>query len=87
MAEQTTASVEGLARKADHLAASIDTLREPYRRNTIHWLEQCTERRFENLGADLAEFLVALHPDMREVYFNSLKMILDDAVRYFGSLP
>lgn len=59
-------------------------LEEPFRQNTIQWLERCTCRKFQDLDEDLRVFFSELHPDSREGYFHNLQMILDDAVRFFG---
>ncbi|HEX9796643.1 MAG TPA: hypothetical protein VGA52_06590 [Anaerolineales bacterium] len=69
---------------ADRMAANIARLQEPYRQNTIHWLERCADRRLKDLSADLADFLGELHPSMRGVYVDNLQMVLEDALHHFG---
>jgi len=71
--------------RASLLASCIRRLSEPYRQNTILWLERCTARPLIELDRDLASFLSELRTTEREMYISNLQMILDDALRYFGS--
>lgn len=71
-------------RRASLIAARIRHLAEPYRENTISWMEKCAARSLEELDRDLASFLSELGTVERELYVSNLQMILDDALRYFG---
>jgi hypothetical protein len=71
-------------RRANMLAARIRHLAEPYRENTISWMEKCTARSLTDLDRDLALFLSELGAVERELYVSNLQVILDDALRYFG---
>jgi len=72
------------SRMADRMLANIARLKEPYRQNTLHWLERCADRPLADLPKDLAAFLRELHPTMRQVYVDNLQMVLEDALRHFG---
>lgn len=86
MYEITTTAEPGVEcrQRANVLAACIRRLAEPYRQNTITWLERCTARPLTELDRDLASFLSELRTTEREMYISNLQMILDDALRYFG---
>ncbi len=66
------------------LAETIDSLCEPYRQNTIEWLEACTRRPMREPRTDLLMFLCGLHPVVRESFVGYTSQILREAVRYFG---
>lgn len=66
------------------LADTIDSLCEPYRQNTIEWLETCTRRPMREPRTDLLMFLYGLHPVVRESFLRYTGQILREAVRYFG---
>jgi hypothetical protein len=66
------------------LADTIDSLCEPYRQNTIEWLESCTRRPMREPRTDLLMFLYGLHPVVRESFLRYTGQILHEAVRYFG---
>ena len=66
------------------LADTIDSLCEPYRQNTIEWLESCTRRPMREPRTDLLMFLHGLHPVVRESFLRYTGQILREAVRYFG---
>src|SRR3990172_5285838 len=60
--------------------------REPYRRNAILWLEHCTRQPLPNFQQDLHQFMEGLTPSVREEFVIQTKMVLEDAVRYFGGV-
>lgn len=66
------------------LAETIDSLCEPYRQNTIEWLESCTRRPMREPRTDLLMFLHGLHPVVRESFLRYTGQILREAVHYFG---
>jgi hypothetical protein len=67
------------------LAQQLDDIREPYRQNTIAWLETCTQRRLALPRQDLLEFLQELHPFVRADFLRYTGSVLDDVVRHFGN--
>jgi hypothetical protein len=71
-------------REAKMLAERVVALNEPYRQNTIMWLETCTQKPILDLQSDLRRFLVGLHPIIRESFFVHTCWILDEAVSHFG---
>jgi hypothetical protein len=71
--------------EAHELTQSINSLREPYRRNAIEWLEACSQRSLQDLSQDLGAFLADLHPIVRESFVAFSRQLFDDARRYFGS--
>lgn len=70
--------------EAQVLADRITLLGEPYRRNTIQWLEMCTQKPLLDLREDLHGFLLRLHPIVRESFVLHTRWILDEAVAHFG---
>lgn len=70
--------------QAGTLLERINSLREPYRRNAIAWLEHCTQKPITDVSEDLVIFLDGLSPAVRERFVFSTRLVLDDAVRYFG---
>jgi hypothetical protein len=66
------------------LADTIESLSEPYRQNTLNWLECCTRQPMQQPRTDLLVFLVGLHPVVRESFLKYTQQILGEAVRYFG---
>ena len=70
--------------QAEALVQRINSLREPYRRNAIAWLEHCTHIQICDLDEDLLRFLEGLSPCVRDRFMYSTRMVLDDAVRHFG---
>jgi hypothetical protein len=70
--------------EAQMLAERVAALGEPYRRNTITWLESCTQKPMLDVQADLRGFLVGLHPIVRESFVLHTQSILDEALMYFG---
>jgi hypothetical protein len=70
--------------QAEALVERINALREPYRQNAIAWLEQCTQHPLTNVAEDLFRFLDGLNPIVRDRFMFHTRVILDDAVRYFG---
>ncbi|MEW6567178.1 MAG: hypothetical protein AB1449_03250 [Chloroflexota bacterium] len=73
--------------QAEALVQRINSLREPYRGNAIAWLEACTKQRIEDVSSDLATFLESLNPTVRDRFVLHTRLILDDAVRFFGEDP
>ncbi len=69
---------------ATMLAERVATLREPYRKNTIQWLEACTQTPMHDLATDLRGFLMGLHPIVRESFVLHTRWILDEATARFG---
>jgi hypothetical protein len=70
--------------EAQMLADRVSALNEPYRKNTITWLEACTETPMLNLQTDLRGFLIGLHPIVRESFVLHTRWILDEALTHFG---
>jgi hypothetical protein len=70
--------------EARMLAERVAALGEPYRKNTITWLESCTQKPMLDVQADLRGFLVALHPIVRESFVLHTQSILDEALTHFG---
>lgn len=70
--------------EAKMLAERVVALNEPYRQNTIAWLETCTQKPILELENDLRCFLVGLHPIIRESFFQHTCWILDEAAYHFG---
>lgn len=68
----------------DALVNHVNMLREPYRRNAIQWLEHCTRRPLTDVRNDLFHFLDGLAPSVRDRFVIQTKLVLEDAVRYFG---
>jgi hypothetical protein len=68
----------------DCLVERVDMLREPYRRNAILWLERCTRQPLTDVRRDLFQFLDGLTPSVRDRFVVQTKLVLEDAVRYFG---
>ncbi len=73
--------------QADALVQRINSLREPYRRNAIAWLETCTKQPLEDVPVDLMAFLENLSPSVRDRFVLHTRLVLDDAVRFFGESP
>ena len=69
---------------AGRIAAIISQLREPFRRNTIRWLEGCVARPISDLDEDLTEFFREMNPGIRETTMDSLEHVVNEAVRHFG---
>ncbi len=69
---------------AEMLAEGITALREPYRQNTIEWLESCIQRPISDLPSDLRTFLRGLNPLLRERFVLNTTMILESAAGFFG---
>lgn len=69
---------------ASRIAQSLDQLSEPFRRNTIRWLEGCVAKPIVDVNDDLTCFFSQLNPGMRETTMNSLEFVLEEAVRQFG---
>lgn len=70
--------------QAEALVQRINALREPYRHNAIVWLETCTKQPLEDIPEDLMAFLDSLSPSVRDRFILHTRLILDDAVRFFG---
>lgn len=66
------------------LAGQVNRLREPYRHNTISWLERCSQRPMGDLERGIQAFLQALHPVVRDGFVFHAQRVLEDAVRFFG---
>jgi hypothetical protein len=66
------------------LARRVNRLREPYRHNTISWLERCAQRPMSDLETGIQSFLQGLHPVVRDGFVFHAQRVLEDAVRFFG---
>ena len=66
------------------LARRVNRLREPYRHNTITWLERCAQRPMGDLETGIQSFLQGLHPVVRDGFVFHAQRVLEDAVRFFG---
>ncbi len=83
--EYTALSIEARCRQtAGRIVHSLNQLREPFRRNTIHWLESCVDKPIEDVNDDLTSYFRQLNPEMRESTMSSLELVLQEAVRKFG---
>lgn len=71
-------------RAAGRIAEALNQLNEPFRRNTIRWLEQCVAKPIEDVDEDLTCFFSQLNPSMRETTMTSLEFVMEEAVRQFG---
>jgi hypothetical protein len=69
---------------AQILSQAVDGLDEPYRQNTVRWLERCMQHPVASLKDDLSAFLDDLHPVVRESFIAHTRQLLDDALLYFG---
>jgi hypothetical protein len=63
----------------------IQTLRQPYQGNAVQWLQAYMRRPIDNLEPDLEKFLGGLSPFVRERFVDHVIIVLDDAVRFFGT--
>lgn len=72
---------------AEDLIVRMHRIKEPYRQNLIDWMQSCAGWRFTDLERDVPDFLDTLNPSVRDEYLLNLSMILDDAVRFFGTQP
>jgi hypothetical protein len=66
------------------LAGRVNRLREPYRHNTISWLERCAQRPMEDPERGIQAFLGGLHPVVRDGFVFHARRVLEEAVRFFG---
>lgn len=66
------------------LAGRVNRLREPYRRNTITWLERCAQRPMGDLERGIQAFLRGLHPVVRDGFVFHAQRVLEEADRFFG---
>jgi hypothetical protein len=66
------------------LAGRVNRLREPYRRNTITWLERCAQRPMGDLERGIQSFLRGLHPVVRDGFVFHAHRVLEEADRFFG---
>jgi hypothetical protein len=71
-------------RDVTYLVKLIDSLEEPYRKNTISWLERYIQRPMEDLPEDIGSFLIELDPVQRRYFLNHVRRLLKTAVHYFG---
>ncbi|HET7012058.1 MAG TPA: hypothetical protein VFI11_14880 [Anaerolineales bacterium] len=69
---------------AQLLTQAIEGLDEPYRENTVRWLERCMQHPVGSLEEDLRDFLGDLHPVVRESFLLHTHQLLEDALYYFG---
>lgn len=69
----------------EELAARINQLNEPYRSNTVAWLEEMSGRRFEDLEDDLTRYLNQMEPGARAMTVAMLHDLLEKALRYFST--
>ncbi len=66
------------------VVAQIESLREPYRGNFLAWLERFTMEPIGDLDSDLHKFFTRLNPVVREEFVAQTRLLLQDAVRFFG---
>jgi hypothetical protein len=69
---------------AGRIVRSINQLREPFRNNTLRWLESCLAHPIEDVDEDLTQFFNALNPGMRESTISNMQHLVEEAVRHFG---
>jgi hypothetical protein len=69
---------------AGNLVNRIDSLREPYRKNAIEWVERCAEQRISDLPRDIRRVLRKMPPVKREKFYSRTVQVLDDAVQHFS---
>ncbi|MDX1600445.1 MAG: hypothetical protein R3191_02910 [Anaerolineales bacterium] len=86
MREATSQSdIATLDAGGEELAARINQLNEPYRSNTVDWLEERSGRRFEDLEEDLPRYLNQMEPGARAMTVTMLHDLLAKALRYFST--
>lgn len=69
---------------AGRIAQALDQLAEPFRRNTLRWLEGCVAKPIVDVDDDLTCYFSQLNPGMRETTMTSLEFVLEEAVRQFS---
>jgi hypothetical protein len=74
-----------IKREATNLVKLIDSLEEPYRQNTITWLEMFVQRPMIELSKDIEIFLNGLDPVMRTYFLNHARKLLQTAVKSFST--
>lgn len=74
-----------IKREATYLVKLIDSLEEPYRQNTITWLEMFVQRPMIELSKDIEIFLNGLDPVMRTYFLNHARKLLQTAVKSFST--
>jgi hypothetical protein len=72
-------------RETADLVRRVNRLREPYRENTIAWLQSYTRKPINDLHTDISDFLRKLNPVACEYFLHHTGLILRDAERYFCS--
>ena len=82
---QQFVTVERSCRQAaGRMVRTINQLREPFRNNTLQWLETCLAHPIQDVDEDLTRFFSELNPGMRESTISNLQRVLEEAVRHFG---
>lgn len=74
-----------LAQRVDEISRRIARLQEPYRSNTIAWLERTTDVHIQRVDRDLPRVVAGMRPSMRRMCVQMLEDLLDEALRYFDS--
>jgi hypothetical protein len=66
------------------LVDRIDSLREPYRKNAIEWVESCANQAISDLPRDIRRMLRKMPAVRRKAFFDRTVEVLDGAVQHFG---
>ena len=66
------------------LVDRIDSLREPYRKNAIEWVESCANQAISDLPRDIRRMLRKMPAVRRKAFIDRTVEVLDGAVRHFG---
>lgn len=69
---------------AEHLADRIDRLPEPYRSNTIEWLENWTNMDLSGLDRDHPLLIEGFPRGRMEAWVELAGDVVEEAVRHFG---
>ena len=72
-------------RLAAELAVEIDRVKEPYRSNLITWLNGLAGREIVNMNGDLAAWLDELGGVLMIDQYALIRIVCQEAERYFGS--
>lgn len=67
------------------MVKQVEALKEPYRQNAIEWLESHSDKPLYNFEEDLSRFVDQMNPLIRDRFLFHAGLILEDAVRFFGS--
>jgi len=63
----------------------LQALPEPYRRNALDWLRNCTQSPMDDPEAEIETFLDRLPPSARATFVFQAGKLLETALGYFGA--